>query len=98
MFWTISAMWKSFKIYENNHLKFDRIFSQTLEYTCGRNLPKLLYNAGQNYKIFSAIFDLEISISAIISANFGHMYTSESSDNFGHISNNFGQAMSYQFY
>ena len=34
-----------------------------------------IYNAAQNYKIFSAIFDFRISVSAIISANFGHMYS-----------------------
>src|SRR5438034_6440499 len=46
-----------------------------------RKWPKIFCNSGQicnadqNYIIFSAIFDFGISVSAIISANFGHMYS-----------------------
>ena len=40
-------------------------------------------NADQNYIIFSAIFDFGISVSAIISANFGHMYSLKLTDIFG---------------
>jgi hypothetical protein len=58
--------------------KFAEIIAET---EILKKWPKIFRNSGQicnadqNYIIFSAIFDFRISVSAIISVNFGHVYS-----------------------